>query len=173
MRYIWYKNGRDIMKSWDKERKRIHLPCVTQEYFDGYIGHMAHHEGDVNLFDSKCLTTLGKLESVGGYLDLRFSKITSLGDLRSVDGGIHLTSSNITSLGKLESVSVMLGLSGTKITSLGNLKAVNGHLHLSYTNITDLGELEYVGGDIHCVKGSDTHKLLMNSKFKDQVIISE
>ena len=148
MEYRWFKNGRMVVKSVDIER--ISIYGLTQEYFDDHIGNRKHYEGYLALYETN-ITSLGKLETVGGYLDLESTKIASLGNLKSVGDGLDLNDcSNLTSLGKLE--------------------YVRGDLDLSKTNITDLGKLETVGGDIHCTEGSTTHKLLMNSKFADQVI---
>ena len=93
-----------------------------------------------------------------------------IGNQKHYEGRMNLFKSDISSLGKLESVSKWLSVSGTKITSLDNLKTVCSNLIVINTNLTSLGKLKTVGGDIYCTKGSTTHKLLMNSKFKDQVI---
>ncbi len=101
MYYIWYKNSREIVKSYDMERNRIIFKEMTQQYFDDYIGNQTHYKGDLNLYGLN-LTSLGKLETVSGWIDLRFSKLTSLGNLKGVSGGLDLRDSEITSLGKLE-----------------------------------------------------------------------
>ncbi len=146
-KYRWYKNGRIYVKSRDMERSSIF--DITQEYFDDHIGHQTHYDGEeLNLYNTN-ITSLRKLETVEGWLTLNYSKLTSLENLKSVGDNLQLGDTNI--------------------TSLGNLKHVGGRLGLVGTNLTSLGKLEHVGRHIYCTRDSDTHKLLMNSKFKDIV----
>ena len=101
MYYSWYKNSREIIKSYDMERNRIIFKEMTQQYFDDYIGNQKHYKGNLDLYGLN-LTSLGKLETVSGWIDLSWSKITSLGNLKGVSGGLNLRDSKITSLGNLE-----------------------------------------------------------------------
>ncbi len=56
------------------------------------------------------------------------------------------------------------------ITSLGNLKSVSGWLQFgNNTMVVSLGKLESVGGKVYCVMGGYTHKLLMDSEFKNKI----
>ena len=146
MGYIWYRNGRDVVKSYDIDRESIY--SVTKEYFDDYIGTESLYWRSLNL------------SGVG---------VSDLGELQHVSSDLILEKSKIKSLGKLESVSGKLDLRNTEIRSLGGLKRVQSHLDLRGTHITDLGKLEYVGIHIYCIKGSVTHTLLLDSKFKNQI----
>ena len=76
---------------------------------------------------------------------------------------------NITDLSNLEIVSGWLDLSFTCMTSLGKLERVQGDLSLRGVVLTSLGNLEHVSGQICCTRNSSTHKLLLNSEFKDQI----
>ena len=64
-----------------------------------------------------------------------------------------------------------LFLLSSQITSLGKLERVEGYLCLNSVNLTSLGNLDYVSDDIYCDRGTSTHKLLIHSKFRDQVKI--
>ena len=90
---------------------------------------------------------------------------------KNFEGSLTLYKSNITSLGNLESVGGDLTLYKSNVTSLGNLKVVEGWLGLSRSKITSLGKLEYVGDNIYCTRNSNTHKMTLDSKFKNQVRI--
>lgn len=147
--YGWYNNGRLIVKSVDTERNIFIKGSMTQEYFDIRIGNKKHYEGDLRYLGETQITSLGKLETISGSVAIfRSKKITSLGNLRMMDGD--------------------LSLFWSKITSLGELEHVGGNLSLINTDITDLGNLKSVGGVIHYTNDSSTHKLLMDSKFRDQ-----
>lgn len=134
------------MKS--EDRVRNYISDVAQEYFDDYISIKKNYYGDLNLEEDD-ITDLGGLENVDGNLSLYKTKITDLGNLRRVGG--------------------YLALSHTKITSLGKLEYVGGILYLVGVDLTSLGNLKYVDGSINCTDGSDTHKLLMDSDFADQI----
>ena len=81
---------------------------------------------------------------------------------------LSLHNVDIDDLGELKHINGGLSISHTKITSLGKLETIEGNLSLYDTNLTDLGNLERVSGTIYCIKGSTTHELLLNSKFKDK-----
>ena len=135
------------MKSKNKDRE--YILDATPEYFNDYISNQTHHYGD--------------------YLDLEGSDITDLGSLENVGSNLNLQETDITSLGNINSVGGHLSLSYTGITSLDNLNSVGGGLFLIGVKLISLGKLEHVSGKIYCSRGSSTHKLLMNSKFKDQI----
>ena len=103
MSYSWYKNGREIVKSWDIKRKSLSNADITQEYFDDYVSNQKHYDGMLNLYDSE-ITSLGKLESVEGSLRLDNPKMITLGNLKHVSGHLGLVNLDLTDLGKLESV---------------------------------------------------------------------
>ena len=86
-------------------------------------------------------------------------------------GNLSLYGMVATSLGELERVEGCLNVDDTEMTSLGNLVQVKGFLSLERVNLTSLGKLETVGDEIYCTEGSDTHKLLMNSIFSDQLYV--
>ncbi len=156
MKYIWYKNSREIVRS--KELERTNVYSVTPEYFDEYVSCNKHHEGDLDLSLYTNITSLGELETVGGFLYLGgASQLTSLGNLKSV--------------GKDRNGS-WLNLVGASVTSLGKLESVYGTIFLrgNVCNLTDLGNLKHVELDIYCAKGSPAHELFMDSEFSDQVI---
>ncbi len=148
MEYRWFKDGRMYVKS--KDIKRSTVFGVTKEYFDEYIGDQDHFEGNLILSDAN-ITSLGNLESVGGNLGLSYTKITSLGKLNRVSGNVFLNNLDITTLGKLE--------------------RVGGAILLGGTNLKSLGKLDQVRRKIECTKNTSTHELLMNSKFRDKIVI--
>ncbi|MGL6227571.1 MAG: hypothetical protein ACRC10_13210 [Thermoguttaceae bacterium] len=118
------------------------------------LGNLKSVSGSVYLPCQDRLPTLGNLESVGGWLDLRFTAIAGLGNLKSVGGFLDLSFSKTTRLDNLESVGGNLDLSETPIADFGKLKSVGESLKLHYTklgprgNKGSLGNLETVGGDI-------------------------
>ena len=61
---------------------------------------------------------LENLQSVGGKLDLHWSKIRSLGNLQSVGGELNLISTKINSLGKLNFVGKNLYLQRTPLSKM-------------------------------------------------------
>ena len=97
-------------------------------------------------------------------LDLRRTRITSLGNLQSVGGYLDLYNTLIKSLGNLQSVGGYLDLNRTPITSLGNLQSVGGHLYLSETPIKSLGNFQSVGGYL------DLSKTPLSKKFTEEEI---
>jgi hypothetical protein len=70
--------------------------------------------------------------SVGGYLDLRGTKITSLPDNLSVGGYLDLEGTKITSLPDNLNVGGSLYLGGTKITSLPDNLKVKGEIYKDF-----------------------------------------
>jgi len=130
------------------------------------LGRLYSVEDFLGLFACENITSLGNLTHVGGYLDLRFTKVTSLGNLTHVGNNLELFGcKNLTSLGNLRDVGKNLVLYGCKnLKSLGNLTHVKGDLDLRGTNITSLGSLTHVEGFLdlfNCEKltylGSLTH----------------
>lgn len=100
MEYRWYEQGRMIVKSKDIDGNDLY--GMSKEYFDDRIAINKVYDGNLNL--PKGVTSLGELETVNGYLNLRKSKITSLGNLKSVSGGLYFDSLKLTSLGVLKNV---------------------------------------------------------------------
>ena len=107
-------------------------------------------DDDLDLYETD-ITSLGNLQSVNGYLDLRYCyKLTTLGNLKSVNGGLNLyRCTNLTSLGDLKSVGGDLILSYSKISSLGNLKFVGRNLTLSGSELALLYSEEEVQKMVH------------------------
>jgi hypothetical protein len=94
-------------------------------------------EGDLDLQFCKNLVSLGDLEYVGGFLDLRDTKIETLGNLEYVGGPLDLGFSDIKTLGNLVRVDSVLHLFGSKnLKSLGDLKYVGGSLVLRRTPLS-------------------------------------
>jgi hypothetical protein len=91
--------------------------------------------------------SLGKLKSVG-TLYLGESQITSLGKLEFVGGTLDLRDSKVTDLGNLQTVGGNLDLRDSQVTSLGDLKSVGAYIKLQDSQVTSLDKLENVGGDI-------------------------
>jgi len=89
-------------------------------------------DGDLDLFGSVGIKSLGNLTSVGGYLDLYGSNIQSLGNLKSVGS--------------------YLDLIGLKIKTLGNLTYVGGDLYAGNTPISKMYSEEEIK-DMVNVKG--------------------
>ena len=98
------------------------------------------------------------------YFDDYIGNHTYFGD------NLYLCDSTVKSLGMLEHVNGNLNITNSELTSLGEVKHVEGDLDIEHSNITSLGKLEYVGGVIFCIEGSVIHELLMDSKFKDDVV---
>ena len=90
--------------------------------------HLTNWDGDLNLYGTGA-TSLGALESVGGWLNLSGTKITSLGVLKSVGGWLALYGTNIEDLGVLKSVGGELDIRGTKVEDLGNV-SVRGYIYI-------------------------------------------
>ena len=169
-KHMWYKNGRLIVGTWDIGRTNI--TDVTQEYFDEFVGINVSYNGDLFLYNQN-ISNLGVvLENIQGFLDISFCKVGSLGGLRNVSGHLDVCGSHLKALGDLEYVGGYLSIGLTTITTLGGLEYVGDDLYLEESNITSLGDLNFVGGAIHCSHGSPAYELLMNSKFKDQIISS-
>ena len=63
--------------------------------------------GDLVL-ENKLIESMGNLRSVGGNLNIAFSKINSLENLETIDGDLQMIFSNL--------------------KSFGNLKSINGHV---------------------------------------------
>jgi Leucine-rich repeat (LRR) protein len=112
------------------------------------LGKLESVGGYLNLENCKNLTSLGKLKYVGGYLDLKDTEIKSLGELEYVGEYLTLTHTPIEDLGNLTSVG-SLNLSNTQIESLGKLEFVGYNLYLSSTQIKSLGNLTYVGYNLY------------------------
>ena len=101
MQYIWYKNNRVCIKSWDMEHTNTYN--MTQEYYDDYIGNQTHHKGNL-LLNSSSVKSLGRLKHVDGHLDIQHSKVTTLGNLEHVSEYLYAEQIELTSLGNLKSV---------------------------------------------------------------------
>ena len=85
MENIWYRGGREIVRSYDINR--IEVFNITQEYYDDYIGNQKTYDGDLFLSQTN-ITSLGSLETVNGMLYLGGTHLTSLGNLKHVGGKI-------------------------------------------------------------------------------------
>ena len=90
--------------------------------------------GDVDLSYREDIIDIGNLVRVDGYLILPFVSIQSFGKLQYVGGGLDLYSSSIKSLGNLVRVDGYLDLRDTPIQSLGNLEHVGERIYLSGHN---------------------------------------
>jgi hypothetical protein len=102
------------------------------------LGNLVRVEGDLDLQFCKNLVSLGDLEYVGGFLDLRDTKIETLGNLEYVGGPLDLGFSDIKTLGNLVRVDSVLHLFGSKnLQSLGDLKYVGGDLVLISTPLSE------------------------------------
>ena len=97
--------------------------------------------GNLDLFNITRIKSLGRLEKVGGKLDLFKTSIKSLKNLVSVGGSLDLTASSIEDLDKLKSVGGSLNLfntplgkklkdSGMSEDEIKNKFGVNGNLYL-------------------------------------------
>ena len=71
--------------------------------------------GNLDLFNITRIKSLGRLEKVGGKLDLFKTSIKSLKNLVSVGGSLVLTASSIEDLDKLKSVGGSLNLCNTPL----------------------------------------------------------
>jgi hypothetical protein len=111
------------------------------------LGNLVRVEGNLDLMSCKNLVSLGGLEYVGGYLDLRDTKIEILGNLNYVGGWLDLRGTNIETLGNLVRVGGDMDLESCQnLESLGNLKSVAGYFNLRLCkNLQSLGDLKHVG----------------------------
>jgi hypothetical protein len=111
------------------------------------LGKLVRVEGNLDLMSCKNLVSLGGLEYVGGYLDLRDTKIEILGNLNYVGGWLDLRRTDIKTLGNLNHVGGDLDLESCQnLESLGNLKSVAGYFNLRLCkNLQSLGDLKHVG----------------------------
>ena len=111
------------------------------------LGNLVRVEGNLDLMSCKNLVSLGGLEYVGGYLDLRDTKIEILGNLNYVGGWLDLRRTDIKTLGNLNYVGGDLDLESCQnLESLGNLKSVGGYFNLRLCkNLQSLGDLKHVG----------------------------
>ena len=132
------------------------------------LGKLESVGGYLNLENCKNLTSLGKLEFVGGYLDLKDTEIKSLGRLKEVGEYLTLTHTPIEDLGNLTSVG-SLNLSNTQIESLGKLEFVGYNLYLYNTQIKSLGNLKSVGYDLY-LRNTPLGKRLKNSEMSKEEI---
>jgi len=111
------------------------------------LGNLVRVEGDLDLNFCRNLQSIESLEYVGGFLDLKYTKIESLGELKYVGDFLDLKSTKIESLGELKYVGDFLDLESCQnLESLENLEYVGGYLNLRLCkNFQSLGNLEYVG----------------------------
>ena len=131
--------------------------CLEHEIFSTFFdekeklilqiqsGQIINYDGNL-YFNNTPIQSLGGLKSVGGYLDLRYTKVQFLGNLETVGRNLYLFNTNIQSIGNLKSVGGYLNLSNTNIQSLENLKSVGDNLYLHNSKIQSLESLETVGG---------------------------
>jgi hypothetical protein len=109
--------------------------------------------GDLNLRDSD-IESLGNLVRVEGNLDLQSCKnLVSLGDLEYVGDFLDLRDTDIKTLGKLKYVGRWLSLSDSDIVSLGNLEYVGGWLDLGRTPLSKKYTIEEIRNMVEVVGG--------------------
>ena len=135
-----------------------------------YFGDTSTPEGTFVAWNKILKFTNGRKFIILGDLDLRGTPITSIGNLQSVGGYLDLGRTPITSIGKLQSVGGDLDLLGTPIESLGNLQSVGGDLNLYETPITSLGDLQSVGGDLYLL-GTSLSKKFTEEEIRQMVNI--
>jgi len=87
--------------------------------------------------------------TVGGYLNLRGTKITKLPDNLTVGGFLDLRGTKITQLPDNLTVGGYLDLQDTEITQLPDNLTVGGYLDLRGTKITQLPDNLIVGGSLY------------------------
>jgi len=113
------KNIKQIIKEeindfdWIEEHEFTHKE-VIQHIKDNNITEWTfgeHWDGDLDLYETK-ITSLGNLQSVGGYLDLYGSKITSLDNLESVGGDLYLHGTPISKTHSEEQIRQMVQVDG-------------------------------------------------------------
>ena len=92
-------------------------------------------KGDLDLESSPITTLPDKLTHVGGWFDLRNTKITQLPNNLTVNDSLDLSNTKITQLPDNLTVGGSLYLNNTKITQLPDNLAVDGSLHLHNTPI--------------------------------------
>jgi hypothetical protein len=112
--------------------------------------HVIEIDGNLDLINTNVMS-LGNLESVSGYVDLRYcDSLIDLGKLKKVGGSLDLSKTKIDNLGNLEEVRIYLDVSESLIEDFGKLIKVGGHINLWGTkNFKSLGNLEEVGGYLY------------------------
>lgn len=112
---------------------------------------LVHVDGTLDLEGCVNLTSLGLLETVGGYLDLKRTGITSLGNLKKVLGALFMKRTGITTFGNLEYVGSMLNAVNCRnLAHFGELKYVGGYLDLTGTELAENFSEDEIRKIIHC-----------------------
>ena len=130
-RYVWYKDGKAFKETRDLDGEEL-----IKQYFDDGSHYISGIDGSFRyangfFFDGDAIKKFGDFigKDFNGNLNLYGLQATSLGKLESVSGFLTLQNSPIESLGELESVGGGLDLYGTPyLTSMGNLKRVGGEI---------------------------------------------
>jgi|694.fasta_scaffold00083_44 hypothetical protein len=91
--------------------------------------------GNLVIYETACVESLGNLKIVGGKLDIR--------------GVVH-------DLGELEYVGGDLIVKNKLLKSLGNVKHIKGRLRIRNSGISDIGSLEKVDGGVLIDKNTPT-----------------
>lgn len=122
---------------------------IRGEYIKS-LGEVSKVNGSLG-FNESTIEDLGNLKEVTGdfWISSRtvYSNLTSLHKLETVGGDMHLRYSNIIELGSLKRVDGKLTLRDTSIKSLGSLKYVGGDLYLPkrLENEMDISNIEIKG----------------------------
>ena len=98
---------------------------------------------------------MGKVEEIGGNLNLQFSGVKTLSALREIGGNLE-NCDNLASLGELRIVRGDCNVSHSDIVSLGKLRYVGKTLNLKNLYIQQRPQLEFVrklidedGNEVH------------------------
>ena len=100
------------------------------------LGNLVRVEGKLDLESCQNLESLENLEYVGGFLDLRITKIETLGNLNYVGSWLSLSDSDIETLGNLNYVGGFLSLGYTPLSKkytieeIRNMVEVVGKVYL-------------------------------------------
>lgn len=120
----------------------VYNPDVTS------LHNLVHVEGNLDLEYCVNLESLGLLETVEGFLDIKDTKLTSLGKLKRVEDNLSMNRTNITTFGNLEYVGGILDATDcSRLANFGNLEYVGRRLELKGTAITDkftIGEIRKI-----------------------------
>ena len=122
-------------------------------------------KGFLGISDSN-LESLGDLKEVTGDFWMSshtvFSRLTSLGKLEKIGGEVNLRYSNVIDLGALKEVGAKFNLRDTSIEDLGDLTYVGGDLYLPkrLQDKLDLTEIT-INGKVHYWNDSKTKKTIV------------
>ena len=139
--------NRDLIVPYRLEDRPERYKRIIYKKIQDYIKNGS--KGDLDLYKTPIDSLPSNLKTVGGWLDLSYSKISSLPPGLTVGDSLWLNNTPISSLPPGLTVGRSLDLSYTQISSLPPGLTVGGYLDLSYTQISSLPTDLKVGDDLY------------------------